>query len=107
MSNIFNSSFNSTETLLDAEVPLGFIHAAKNLSFLHASALITITAVLLGGSEAGRKFVLRTLWFFDRLLGGAPHTVDLPGPPGVPVFGNLLEVSCYLDTKRITLTGGT
>lgn len=100
MSNIYNSSFDSTETLLDAEVHAGLIRAAKNISFLHASALITIAAVLLGGFAAGRKILVRIFWFFDRLLGGAPHTVDLPGPPGVPVFGNLLEVSSYPNTLR-------
>ncbi|KAH6638466.1 putative cytochrome P450 phenylacetate 2-hydroxylase [Boeremia exigua] len=99
MSNIFNSSFNSTETVSGTEVPLGFIYAAKNLSVLHASAVVAITAVLLGGFEAGRKFLLRIFWFFDRLLGGAPHTVDLPGPPGVPVFGNLLELQNGHVTK--------
>ncbi|KAJ4355171.1 hypothetical protein N0V95_003194 [Ascochyta clinopodiicola] len=93
MSKFFNSSFNSTERMPGAEGNLGFIHAAKDLNILYASAAVTITAVLLAGFQAGRKLLLRVYWFFDHLLGGASHTVDLPGPPGIPVFGNLLELS--------------
>ncbi|KAF9693130.1 hypothetical protein EKO04_008952 [Ascochyta lentis] len=99
MSTFYNTSFNSTESIPGTEVPLGFVHAAKDLNIFYASAAVTLTAVILGGFPAGRKFLLRIFWFFDRLLGGAPHTVTLPGPPGVPVFGNLLELQNGHVTK--------
>lgn len=82
-----------------AEVTLGLlhgvIHGIKDLTLFHASAAITITAILLSGFKAGREILNRILWFFDRLLGGAPHTVTLPSPPGLPIVGNLFEVGYF------------
>ncbi len=54
---------------------------------------VTITIVLLSGFEDGRKAFQRIFWLLNEILGGAPHTVTLPGPPGLPLVGNLKQVS--------------
>lgn len=84
---------NSTMVSPKTEIVSGLVTGARDLGFFYASTAIALTAVLLGGFEFGRKILSRILWFFDGLLGGAPHTVSLPGPPGLPIVGNLLEVS--------------
>ncbi|KAF4311842.1 putative cytochrome p450 phenylacetate 2- protein [Botryosphaeria dothidea] len=85
--------FNSTVTLAEAEVTSNFVNDTRALGIFHASAAVALTAVLLSAFDAGRKLLLRVLWFFDGLLGGASHSVTLPGPPGLPIVGNLLELS--------------
>ncbi|EOD47511.1 putative cytochrome p450 phenylacetate 2-protein [Neofusicoccum parvum] len=85
--------FNSSTTVVAAEVAASdFANDARALGIFHASAAVALTAVLLSGFEAGRKLILRVLWFFDGLLGGAPHSVSLPGPPGLPIVGNLFDL---------------
>lgn len=87
-----NTSYNSTVTSGRAEVVSILVNGARDLSIFYASAAVVITAVFLSGFKAGRQILSRILWFFDSLLGGAPHTVSLPGPPGLPIVGNLFEV---------------
>lgn len=84
--------YNSTVTSGRAEVVSILVNGARDLSIFYTSAAVAATALLLSGFQAGRKVLSRILWFFDSLLGGAPHTVSLPGPPGLPIVGNLLEV---------------
>lgn len=87
-----DTSYNSTVTSGRAEVVSILVNGARDLSILYTSAAVAAAALLLSGFQAGRKVLSRILWFFDSLLGGAPHTVSLPGPPGLPIVGNLLEV---------------
>ncbi|KAJ6466465.1 putative cytochrome P450 phenylacetate 2-hydroxylase [Mycena sanguinolenta] len=75
------------------EVVSGLVNIVQDLSFVYAAGAVALTALLLSGFEAGRKILNQILWFFDRMLGGAPHTVSLPSPPGLPIVGNLLELS--------------
>lgn len=86
-------SSNSTLTGSRAVVISELVHGAQDFSFYYTSAVLAFTALLLGGLKSGRKLISRFLWFIDGLLGGAPHSVTLPGPPGFPIVGNLFEVS--------------
>lgn len=88
-----DTTHNSTVTSGRAEVASVLINGARELNIFYTSVAVAATALLLSGFQAGRKVLSRILWFFDSLLGGAPHTVSLPGPPGLPIVGNLLEVS--------------
>jgi hypothetical protein len=72
---------------------------------VYSSIAALLAVILAGGFEIGRKAVLRTIWFCDQILGGAPHTVSLPGPPGLPLVGNLFDVchaQCWLVLIHLT-----
>jgi hypothetical protein len=88
---------NSTVTSTSSQVSIDFHNGIRGQGIFYASAAVALTAVLLSGFEAGRKVLLRILWFFDGMLGGAPHSVTLPGPPGLPIIGNLFEVGFLCD----------
>ncbi|KAF2128862.1 putative cytochrome P450 phenylacetate 2-hydroxylase [Dothidotthia symphoricarpi CBS 119687] len=83
---------NLTVADADAGVIMDFVNGAQDLSIFYAFVAVALTAVILSGFQAGRKVILRMVWSLDRMLGGAPHTVTLPGPPGLPITGNLLEL---------------
>lgn len=89
METLSNSSIPDPK----AEVVSSLVSAVQDVGFVYAAGAVALTALLLSGFEAGRKILNRILWSFDRVLGGAPHTVSLPGPAGLPIVGNLLEVS--------------
>lgn len=84
---------NSTMTSPMAGVTSNLLNGVRDLSIAYAFTAVALTALFLSGFEAGRKILNRILWFFDGILGGAPHTVALPSPPGLPIVGNLLEAS--------------
>lgn len=63
--------------------------------FRTLALFIIITFVSLSTFQTGRKILQRTLWVLEKAVGGAPHRVTLPGPSGVPVLGNLIEVDFY------------
>lgn len=68
----------------------GDLHVIRPLTF-------AIVAIFIGFStyQNGRGMLHTTLNALEVVLGGARHSVHLPGPPGLPIFGNLIEVSCY------------
>lgn len=85
---------NSTMTgSAKAIIVTDLVHGARDLSSLYTAAAIFFMAMLTGSIKSGRTAMKNVMWFIDGLLGGAPHSVDLPGPPGMPIVGNLLEVS--------------
>lgn len=100
ITQVFSSIFIKMEPLSNSSIPdpkaevvSSLANVVQDLSFVYAAGAVVLTALLLSGFGAGRKILNRILWFFDRMLGGAPHTVSLPSPPGLPIVGNLLEVS--------------
>lgn len=84
---------NSTMTGAKAVIVSELAQGTRDLSFVYTSTAAVFTAMLLGGLKAGRNILKQIMWFIDGLLGGAAHSVDLPGPPGLPIVGNLVEVS--------------
>jgi phenylacetate 2-hydroxylase len=89
-----NASFNST-----SDEALHVINGVRESRIVYTFAAITLAAVVLSSFEDGRKFLQRIVQFLDGMLGGAPHIVTLPGPPGLPLVGNLLQVSCLYKSS--------
>lgn len=69
------------------------VYGYREHGFELALIAILVTAVFFSGFKSGRTIFRHILWFLDGLLGGAPHTVSLPGPSGLPIVGSLLDVS--------------
>jgi phenylacetate 2-hydroxylase len=89
-----NASFNLTSN--DA---LHVINGVRESRIVYTFAAIALAAVVLSSFEDGRKFLQRIVQFLDGMLGGAPHTVTLPSPPGLPLVGNLLQASCLYKSS--------
>ncbi|KAJ5754224.1 cytochrome P450 phenylacetate 2-hydroxylase [Penicillium manginii] len=59
---------------------------------MYALLAVVITFVSLKRFTAGCDLFWRLVWSIEGILGGAPHTLTLPGPPGLPFVGNLLQL---------------
>ena len=88
-----NASFNSTMTRADTEDVLHLVNDFRESPIVCTFIAVALAAIALSGFENGRKALQRFVWLLDRMLGGAPHTVTLPGPSGLPLLGNLTHVS--------------
>ena len=87
-----NVSLNSTATRAETQDALDVVNSVQNSRIVFMLATVTLTAVVLSGFEGGRKALQHIVWFLDGMLGAAPHAVTLPGPPGLPLVGNLFQV---------------
>lgn len=88
-----NASFNSTVFRADAEDVLQAVHSVRKSLIVYTIAAVAFATLALSGLEDGRKVLQRLFWFLGGLFGGAPHNVALPGPSGLPLVGNLFDVS--------------
>lgn len=60
---------------------------------------VVVTSIILGGSKNGQLFFNFIYHVVNHLFGGAPHTVDMPGPIGFPLVGSLYQVYGNLSVK--------
>lgn len=89
-----NATFYSNATDTEIEKILQVVnHGARESPIVYTFVAVALAIFLLSGFEYGRKTLQCIFWFLDEMLGGAPHTVELPGPPGLPLVGNLKQVS--------------
>ena len=88
-----SASFESSATPAEAGDAPNLVNGFGESLIAYAFALVVLAAAILSRFEKGRKVIQRLVWLLDGVLGGAPHTVMLPGPPGLPVVGNLIQVS--------------
>ena len=79
---------------LDTEDTSHVVKGVQKPLYVYTLATIVIVALVLSGFEDGRKLLQRVGWSIDGFFGGAPHSITLPGPPGLPLVGNLTQVSC-------------
>lgn len=86
--------FNMTTLRAETEDALHLVKGVREPHIVYTFAAVVLAAVVtLSGFEDGRKILRRIFWFLDSMLGGAPHAITLPGPPGVPLAGNITHVS--------------
>lgn len=83
----FGSAGQSFVPASDVE---NFIDTRRVLSFIVTAAA---ACIMLRSFKTGRQITSKIYHGVDRLFGGAPHTVNLPGPTGFPLAGNLYQVS--------------
>ncbi|KAL9019962.1 MAG: hypothetical protein Q9180_008663, partial [Flavoplaca navasiana] len=86
-------SFLNTTTprVVMTEPALTSVNGVLKGRMVYALATLVLAAILMSTFQAGRKSLLRLIWFLESLAGGAPHTVTIPGPPGLPLIGSLFE----------------
>ena len=90
-----SASDNSSAIPVEAGGVLGHIDSVGEYHVIYMLAAIILAAVVLNRFAGGRTTLQRPLGSLDSMLGGAPHTVALPGPPGFPLIGNLMQVGCF------------
>ncbi|KAJ5510162.1 hypothetical protein N7453_002265 [Penicillium expansum] len=76
----------------ERQITLSAIDYFQDTRIFYTLAAVALAATILSRFEGGRKAFERIYWFFNSLLGGAPHTIFIPGPRGLPIVGNLLQM---------------
>lgn len=87
-----NASLGSTVARADTKDISQVVHSVGEGLLVYTIIAVASVALVLSGFENGRKILQHIFWFIDGLLGGAPRTVALPGPSGLPLVGNLFHV---------------
>lgn len=86
--------FNMTTIRAETEDALHIVKGVRESHIVYTFAAVVLAAVVtLSGFDDGRKILRHIFWFLDSMLGGAPHGITLPGPPGLPIAGNITHVS--------------
>ena len=88
-----NASFDLNVTRADTEDIFYVVNGIRESPLIYTLTAVAFAALVLSGFENGRKVFQRIAWFLEGILGGAPHTITLPGPSGLPLVGNLNHVS--------------
>lgn len=102
-----NNSYPNQEPSGAVHLVVDAVQQAPSQFGFGLGAILLATVLFLSGFAAGRKLLLQVFWFFDSMLGGAPHTVTLPGPVGYPIVGNLYDVSLRLHALNTLYTALT
>ncbi|KAL8883080.1 MAG: hypothetical protein Q9198_000003 [Flavoplaca austrocitrina] len=89
MDNFLNST---TPRVVMTEPALTSVNGVLKGRMVYALATLVLATILMSTFQSGRKSLLRIVWFLESLAGGAPHTVTIPGPSGLPLIGSLFEL---------------
>ena len=84
---------DSSAIPVEAEDGLEFIDGVGGSNIIYTFAALILATVVLRRFADGCIALQRLLRSLNGMLGGTPHTVTLPGPPGFPLIGNLIQVS--------------
>jgi hypothetical protein len=86
-------------------MPTNLDYFASTTEVRHTLAIVVgvvVTSIIFSGSKNGQQLFNVIYHAVNHLFGGAPHTVDMPGPTGFPVVGNLYQVCNSLTVKFFT-----
>jgi len=76
-------------------MPTNLDYFASTTEVRHTLAIVVgvvVTSIIFSGSKNGQQLFNVIYHAVNHLFGGAPHTVDMPGPTGFPVVGNLYQM---------------
>lgn len=87
------SSFNWTVSPTRNDYSSYMLNGIKEPAVLYTLVLVISSAILLTRCDHGVKVLQLIVQFIDGMLGGASHKITIPGPAGLPLVGNLMDVS--------------
>ena len=68
------------------------MNSLREIPPTYAITALACAAIISSGFEDGRKALQRAISLIGCMFGGAPYNVELPGPTGAPLVGNLTQV---------------